>query len=58
MGATKESAALPIPGTRVIEPAEVGSQVVDAVRHDRLYVFTHPERVDEARARFARITES
>ena len=41
----------------VIEPAEVGRQVVRAVRHDRLYVFTHPERIAEARARFAGITD-
>ena len=40
----------------VIEPAEVGRQVVDAVREGRLHVFTHPERLDEVRARFARIT--
>jgi NAD(P)-dependent dehydrogenase (short-subunit alcohol dehydrogenase family) len=41
----------------VIEPAEVGRQVVEAIRHERLYVFTHPERIDEARSRFARITD-
>ena len=29
----------------VIEPAEVGRQVVEAVRQGRLYVFTHPERI-------------
>jgi NAD(P)-dependent dehydrogenase (short-subunit alcohol dehydrogenase family) len=40
----------------VIEPAEVGRQVVEAVRQERLYVFTHPERIAEARERFARIT--
>ena len=41
----------------VIEPAEVGRQVVEAVRQGRLYVFTHPERVAEARQRFAKITQ-
>jgi NAD(P)-dependent dehydrogenase (short-subunit alcohol dehydrogenase family) len=41
----------------VIEPAEVGRQVVEAVRQERLYVFTHPERIAEARERFARITD-
>jgi NAD(P)-dependent dehydrogenase (short-subunit alcohol dehydrogenase family) len=41
----------------VIEPAEVGRQVVEAVRQGRLYVFTHPERIAEARERFARITD-
>jgi hypothetical protein len=41
----------------VIEPAEVGRQVVEAVRQDRLYVFTHPERIAQARERFSKITE-
>jgi NAD(P)-dependent dehydrogenase (short-subunit alcohol dehydrogenase family) len=41
----------------VIEAAEVGRQVVEAIRHERLYVFTHPERIAEARSRFARITD-
>jgi NAD(P)-dependent dehydrogenase (short-subunit alcohol dehydrogenase family) len=40
-----------------LEPAEVASQVIDAVRHGRLHVFTHPERVAEVRLRFARIVE-
>jgi len=31
--------------------------VVDAVRRNRPYLFTHPESPDEARARFARITD-
>jgi hypothetical protein len=38
-----------------MEPSEVGRFVVDAVRHERLHVFTHPERMEEVRARFARI---
>jgi NAD(P)-dependent dehydrogenase (short-subunit alcohol dehydrogenase family) len=41
----------------VLEPAEVGRQVVGAIRADRLYLFTHPERVDDVRARFRRITD-
>jgi NAD(P)-dependent dehydrogenase (short-subunit alcohol dehydrogenase family) len=41
----------------VLEPAEVGRHVVDAVRDGRLYVFTHPERVEDARSRFAGITD-
>jgi NAD(P)-dependent dehydrogenase (short-subunit alcohol dehydrogenase family) len=41
-----------------IDGAEVGAQVVDAIRHDRLYLFTQPDRVAEAVARFARITGS
>jgi len=39
----------------VLEPLEVGRQVVEAVRAGRRYVFTHPERVRDATARFARI---
>jgi NAD(P)-dependent dehydrogenase (short-subunit alcohol dehydrogenase family) len=41
----------------VLEPADVGRQVVGAVRAGRLHLFTHPERVDDARARFRRITD-
>jgi NAD(P)-dependent dehydrogenase (short-subunit alcohol dehydrogenase family) len=44
------------PEAGVIEPDEVGPMVVDAVRHNRLYQFTHPESAGEARRRFARIT--
>ena len=40
----------------VMPASEVGSIVVDGVRNDRLYVFTHPERIAEVEARFARIT--
>jgi NAD(P)-dependent dehydrogenase (short-subunit alcohol dehydrogenase family) len=42
----------------VIEPSDVGRQIVEAVRADRLHLFTHPERVDDVRARFARIIDS
>ena len=41
-----------------MDPREVGDLVVDAVREDRLHLFTHPEHLDGVRARFARITES
>jgi len=41
-----------------IDAAEVGAQVVDAIRGDRLYLFTQPDRVAEAVARFARITDA
>src|SRR6478609_10847556 len=34
----------------------VGEMVVDAVLHDRPYLFTHPERIAEVQRRFARIT--
>jgi NAD(P)-dependent dehydrogenase (short-subunit alcohol dehydrogenase family) len=44
----------PEPG--VLEPDEVGRQVVEAVRAGRLHLFTHPERIPEVEARFARIT--
>jgi NAD(P)-dependent dehydrogenase (short-subunit alcohol dehydrogenase family) len=40
-----------------IDPGEVGAQVVDAVRGDKLYLFTQPQRVAEAVARFAKITD-
>ena len=42
----------------VIEPDEVGRQVVEAIRGNRPYLFTHPERVADAERRFARITNS
>ncbi len=38
-----------------IEPADVAAQVVDAIRADRFYVFTHPESLDNVEARFARM---
>jgi short-subunit dehydrogenase len=44
------------PGVPVIDPDDVGRQVVDAVRADQLFLFTHPGRVADAVARFARIT--
>jgi NAD(P)-dependent dehydrogenase (short-subunit alcohol dehydrogenase family) len=49
-----ESAAASEPG--LMEPEEVGSRVVEAIRAGTLFVFTHPERVEGVRARFARIT--
>jgi NAD(P)-dependent dehydrogenase (short-subunit alcohol dehydrogenase family) len=39
-----------------IEPARVGTAVIDAIRADQLHLFTHPERLGEVVARFARIT--
>jgi NAD(P)-dependent dehydrogenase (short-subunit alcohol dehydrogenase family) len=39
-----------------IEPAAVGALVVEAIRTNRLHLFTHPERMGEVVARFARIT--
>ena len=41
-----------------IQPAAVGAQVIDAVRGNQLYLFTHPERVADVVARFARITNA
>jgi NAD(P)-dependent dehydrogenase (short-subunit alcohol dehydrogenase family) len=40
----------------LLPASEVGRIVVEAVREDRMYVFTHPERISEVEARFARIT--
>jgi NAD(P)-dependent dehydrogenase (short-subunit alcohol dehydrogenase family) len=34
----------------------VGRIVVDAIRNDTMYVFTHPERIPDVEARFAQIT--
>jgi NAD(P)-dependent dehydrogenase (short-subunit alcohol dehydrogenase family) len=42
------------PGT--LPAATVGRLVVDAVRAGRTFLFTHPERIPEVEARFARIT--
>jgi NAD(P)-dependent dehydrogenase (short-subunit alcohol dehydrogenase family) len=50
-----DGTAEPEPG--VLEPDEVGRQVVEAVRDGRLHLFTHPERIPEVRERFARITD-
>jgi NAD(P)-dependent dehydrogenase (short-subunit alcohol dehydrogenase family) len=40
----------------LLPASEVGRRVVDAVRHNEPYVFTHPERIAEVERRFARIT--
>jgi NAD(P)-dependent dehydrogenase (short-subunit alcohol dehydrogenase family) len=40
----------------LLPAADVGRIVVQAVLTDRMYVFTHPERVAEVESRFARIT--
>lgn len=39
-----------------LDPAEVAAQTLDAIRANRLYVFTHPEMRDEVDERFAAIT--
>ena len=38
-----------------LEPSDVAAQVLDAIRDDELYVFTHPEMRDEVEERFAAI---
>ena len=38
-----------------LEPSVVAAKVLDAVRNDELYVFTHPEMRDEVDERFAAI---
>jgi short-subunit dehydrogenase len=45
----------PASGSEVLEPSDVARHVVQAVHDDRLYVFTHPERMRDVEARFARI---
>jgi NAD(P)-dependent dehydrogenase (short-subunit alcohol dehydrogenase family) len=40
-----------------VPPAEIGRQVVAAIRAERLFVFTHIERLEEVRRRFRNITE-
>jgi NAD(P)-dependent dehydrogenase (short-subunit alcohol dehydrogenase family) len=45
-----------VPGQ--MDPLEVGTHVVAAIREDRLFVFTHPGSAATAAARFARITEA
>ena len=52
-GAPEPDVAVPAAGE--LAPREVGERVARAVRRDQLYLFTHPERLDEVRARFARI---
>jgi NAD(P)-dependent dehydrogenase (short-subunit alcohol dehydrogenase family) len=48
------------PGTSAepgaLTPEAVGEQIVRAVEEDRLYVFTHPERMADVTARFDAIT--
>lgn len=38
-----------------LDPAEVAARVLDAIRRNELYVFTHPDMRDEVDARFAAI---
>ena len=38
-----------------MDAADVAGQVVDAIRAQRFYVITHPESLDQIRARFDRI---
>ena len=38
-----------------LEPSEVAAQVLNAIREDEFYVFTHPEMRDEVDERFAAI---
>jgi NAD(P)-dependent dehydrogenase (short-subunit alcohol dehydrogenase family) len=39
-----------------MDPREVGTHVVRAIRENRLHLFTHPELLEPVRARFARLT--
>ena len=47
-----ESARLQAAG---LDPAEIATQTLGAIRDDELYVFTHPEMHDEVKQRFAAI---
>jgi NAD(P)-dependent dehydrogenase (short-subunit alcohol dehydrogenase family) len=47
-----ESARLQAAG---LDPAEIATQTLAAIREDELYVFTHPEMHDEVKQRFAAI---
>jgi len=47
-----ESARLQAAG---LDPAEIATQTLAAIREDELYVFTHPEMHDEVKQRFATI---
>ena len=38
-----------------MDPDEVGTAVVRAIRERELFCFTHPERIPEVAARFDRI---
>jgi hypothetical protein len=38
-----------------LDPAEVAARVLAAIRHDELYIFTHPNMREEVDARFAAI---
>jgi hypothetical protein len=40
-----------------LAPADVAAQVVDAVRHDRFYILTHPDWKDAIRTRMEDILE-
>jgi NAD(P)-dependent dehydrogenase (short-subunit alcohol dehydrogenase family) len=40
-----------------LSPEDVSEQIVRAVEQDRLFVFTHPERMGDVVARFAAITD-
>jgi NADP-dependent 3-hydroxy acid dehydrogenase YdfG len=43
-------------GVQLLEPDDIGRQTVAAIRSRQLHLFTHPGRVPDAVARFARIT--
>ncbi len=43
-------------GPGELAPRRVGELVADAVTRGQLHLFTHPERLDDVRARFGRIT--
>ena len=38
-----------------LDPAEIAARVLAAIRHDELYVFTHPDMREQVDERFAAI---
>jgi NAD(P)-dependent dehydrogenase (short-subunit alcohol dehydrogenase family) len=51
--AAEDSGAAQVPFPSMMEPAEVGALVLDAIRKDELYVITHGEWRERAEARHA-----
>jgi NAD(P)-dependent dehydrogenase (short-subunit alcohol dehydrogenase family) len=43
------------PDAGILTAAAVASRVMEAVENDRLYLFTHPERMEDVETRFAQI---
>ena len=58
LGLAPDAAERPAtPDPDIIEPAVVGAQVVEAIRANRLHLFTHPDRLPDVARRFALTTD-